>query len=328
MVNTRGALACAAALVAGALPAGPARAQPQGFAVERLDQSAPGSGWWTLNDLAWPLGVGGAISLSLGYAHDPLRIRPEGGGPGLSLIEHQLFTSIGLAVSHHRFRLHASLSSPIYLAGQSGLVGDQQLTSPSVNLEQNPDTITDVHLALDARLLGDPASPLRLGASAELVFPSGDRADFSSDDTYRAAGRVLLAGEQGRFTYAGHLGLHVRPLNDPQVVQGPRGSELLFGAGAAIKVPFAQGSLQVGPEVFGATALRSWFGDNTSALEGLLSASLERSGLAAGRMRLKVGLGAGLHPRFGAPVWRAVVGLELIGQLVEPDANPSPAGRR
>ena len=267
----------------------------QGFAVERLYQSAPGGGWLVMDDLDLQGGLGGAVSLTIGYARRPLQVR------SLEVVQSQAFANIGLAVTYSRFRLYTNLSSPLYVAGQSGM----QFLAPTVNIEQNPDTFSDVALGLDARLLGEPASVFRLGAGAQLIFPSGTRADYSTDDTYRAMGRLLVAGDLDRFSYAGHLGVHVRPLDDAATPGSPRGSELLFGAAAGWR---AATSVVIGPEIHGATAFRSFLSSDATALEGLLTARYEST------VRFKAGIGAGLNPKFGAPQWRVVLGVELRGR--------------
>jgi hypothetical protein len=108
----------------------------------------------------------------------------------------------------------------------------------------------------------------------------------------------------------------------------PRGSELLFGAAAGARLPVPGGSILVGPEIFGATALRAFFGAETTALEGLLSATFDGPGLTAGRVRIKAGIGAGIHSRFGAPQWRAVVGFELLGYLQGASGDRGSEGKR
>jgi hypothetical protein len=308
----RAALASFAALLAaGVAPA--ARAQPvaQAFAVERLVPAAPGGPWLVMDDVPVHEGLGGALSLSLGYAHAPLRI-DLGGGSSLAVVRDQTLMSIAMAVYWNRFRLHAVFSSPIYVAGQSGLAGAWQFTAPVANLEATPDTISDVQLGLDARLLGEAQGPLRLGVSAQLFVPSGDRADYQTDGTYRAAARLLAAGDLGRFSYAGHAGVHLRPLDDA-APGGPRGSELVFGLAGAGSLSLLGRPLRVGPELFGATALSALFTGQATALEGLATAALELDGPSGSLARLKLSAGVGLHPDFGAPQWRAVIGLEIAG---------------
>ncbi len=326
----RASLALATAIVAGGwwAPAARAQQQAQGFAVERLYQSAPGAGWIVMDDLSLHGGLGGALSLSLGYAHRPLQVTSPDGAQSLDVVRHQTFARVALAVTYDRYRVYASFSSPLYVSGRSGVLGNWQFTGPMANLEQTPDAISDVNLGFEARFFGDPTGPLRLGASAEVIVPSGDRADYLTDDTYRAAGRLLFAGDQGRFAYAGHVGVHVRPLDEAPVPGSPRGSELLFGVAGGTRLPILGGSLLVGPEVFGATAFRSFFGSRTTALEGLLTAAFDGSGLADRHLQIKLGVGAGIHPQFGAPEWRAVVAFEILGELQAPgDAGGSASSR-
>jgi hypothetical protein len=290
-----------------------------GFASERLYLAAPGSTWFTMEDLSWPRAPSAAASLTLGHAHRPLEVQ------GLAVVRHQTFADFGLAVAFDRFQLHAHFSSPVYVAGQSGAVGDFRYTAPSANLEHNPDTISDAQVGFAARLLGDPQGPLRAGASAQLIFPSGSRADYSTDGSYRGAFRLLFAGDGDRFSWAGHAGVHLRPLDEPYP-GSPRGSEALFGVAGGARFPFSRGSFLVGPELSGATAFQSFFGSDTTALEGLLTARFEGPGPAGARLGLKAGAGAGLHPEFGAPRWRAVIGIELRGGFEGATGNAD-AGR-
>src|SRR5690349_10396825 len=117
MRNTRTALAAAAAALVSTLPAH-AQQQVQGFAAERLQLSAPGSAWLVLDDLK-SQGLGGAVSLSFGYAHRPLVIQAPNAAPGLAVVEHQAFADVGFAISYARFQLYTHLSSPLYVSGKS-----------------------------------------------------------------------------------------------------------------------------------------------------------------------------------------------------------------
>ena len=116
-----------------------------------------------------------------------------------------------------------------------------------------------------------------------------------------------MAGESEALSYAAHLGIHIRTLDQSEVPQAPRGSEAAFGAAAGAHILLGGASLLIGPEIRGATALRAAFLSDTTALEALAAAALD----PVARVRVKLGLGFGLHSRFGAPHWRAVAGLEL-----------------
>ena len=141
----------------------------------------------------------------------------------------------------------------------------------------------------------------------------GERSDYVTDATYRAMGRVLFAGSVGLVTYAGQVGIHVRPLDDTPAPGSPRGSELLFGVAAGPAFPVrAKTVLVLGPEIFGESAFRSLFGSTTTGLEALLSGRLEGTEDEGAQLRLKVGAGGGLNPHFGAPEWRMVLALEVF----------------
>jgi hypothetical protein len=308
-----------AALIAGVVF--PARAsaeqQVRGFAVERLYPSAPGGGWFVMDDLAVHGGLGGVMAVSTGYAHNPLRIASTDGSQHLNLVSDQAFADFGFAATYDRWRFYLNVTTPLVVDGQRGTVGGYQLTAPEVALDSNPDTLTDARVGVDARILGEAKSAFRLGAGAQLLVPSAneDRSQYVTDGTPRAMGRVLFAGDVGAFTYAGHLGVHVRPLDDSPAPASPRGSELLFGIAGGARVPISGSAatvLVVGPEVYGASAFRSLLSTNATALEGLLTTRLEGTANDRAQLRVKLGAGAGIDDHFGAPEWRLVFGVELF----------------
>jgi hypothetical protein len=289
----------------------------EGFALERLYPSAPGGGWFVMDDLSTRGGLGGAMSLTTGYAHDPLRVATSAGTQRLAVVSDEAFASFGFAATYDRFKLYLDVPMPITIQGQSGAVGAYQLTAPKVAPDTQPDMFGDVRLGFDARILGDPKGAFRLGAGAQLFVPHGNviRSTYMTDDSARAMGRVLAAGDVGMISYAGHLGVHVRPLDDSPAPGSPRGSELLFGAAAGVRRAMCDDrsmDLVVGPEVFGASAFSSFLSSSATAFEGLLSARVEGTGEETPQPRLKLGAGAGFNDRFGAPEWRVVFGIEIF----------------
>jgi hypothetical protein len=117
----------------------------------------------------------------------------------------------------------------------------------------------------------------------------------------------------GRFSYAGQFGLHIRPLDDSPAPGSPNGNEFLFGGSAGRRFQVHGGwTAVVGPEVFGETAFHSFFNGQTG-VEGLLTGRLENAANGP-HPRIKVGVGRGLNPHFGAPEWRTLFGVELFGQ--------------
>ena len=289
-----------------------AQSAAQGFALERLYLSAPGGGWFVMDDLTMHGGLGGALALTTGYARKPLRVGT--GAERVAVVSDQLFTDFGFAATFDRFRLYLNFGVPLSTKGRSGTVNGYDFAAPSLALSNSPDSFADARIGTDVRVFGEADSPFRLGVGAQLLFPTGKRFDYDSDGTYRAMGRALVAGDVGSFSYAGQLGAHVRPLDESSVPDSVRGSELLFGAAGGMKFPLNGGARTVvfaGPEVFGETAFNSLFASRSTGVEGLLTARLEAINDRGALLRLKLGAGGGLDPHFGAPDWRVVCAVEL-----------------
>jgi hypothetical protein len=296
--------------------------QTQGFAVDRFYPSAPGGGWFVMDDLRISGRLGGAAELTSNYSRNPLVVRTSSGQ--LALVSSEAFLDIGLAVTRDRYRAYVNAPIPLSVVGQSGILGGNTLTGPALSPGTNPDSIVDPRLGFDVRFFGKPDGLVRLGGSAQLVFPSGARSDYVSDGRYRGMFRFLAAGDAGRFTYAAQLGVHARTLDEPAIPGGPNGSEFLFGGSAGRKISARNGwSAVIGPEVFGETAFHSFFGTDTG-VEGLLTVRLERTDRSPGRnLRIKIGAGHGIVQRFGAPEWRVLAGVEFFGQR---SGRPGAAG--
>jgi hypothetical protein len=292
----------------------PARAQQQanGFALERLYQSAPGGAWIVMDSLDMHGEFGGVVELTTGYANNPLVV--QAGGQSLTVVSSDAFLDFGLAGTYHRYRFYANFTAPIRLTGYSGTVGDYTYTAPDINLRQTPDNMADIRLGFDARLLGDADSRFRLGAGAQLFIPNDVRADYITDNRIRAMGRLLFAGDEGIFTYAGQAGVHIRPLNDFPIPGSPQGNEFLFGIAGGVKIPVGPAKrLVVGPEIYGASAFRSFMQAAETDKEWLISTRLEGTGNSGRQTRVKLGVGGGINPQFGAPKLRVVLAIEFFG---------------
>jgi hypothetical protein len=187
-----------------------------------------------------------------------------------------------------------------------------QFTAPSVSFGTTPDTVSDPSVGFDIRLLGEPGGLFRLGAGAQLIFPNGNRSDYVTDDKYRAMFRFLAAGDAGKFRYAGQLGVHVRTLNDAPVPGSPNGSEFLYGISGGRRFAEPNGwAVVAGPEIFGETAFRTFFGGETGT-EALLTGRFEHTGTGR-NLRIKLGVGHALVQNFGPAQWRIVFGVEIFG---------------
>lgn len=292
----------------------PLRAQQQanGFALERLYQSAPGGGWIVMDSLDMHGEFGGVVELTTGYSNNPLVV--QAGAQSLAVVSSEAFLDFGLAGTYHRYRVYANFTAPIRLTGYSGTVGNYTYTAPDINLRQTPDNMADIRLGFDARLLGDADSRFRLGAGAQIFIPNDVRADYITDNRIRAMGRLLFAGDEGIFTYAGQAGVHIRPLNDYPIPGSPQGNEFLFGIAGGVKIPVGPAKrLVVGPEIYGASAFRSFMQAAETDKEWLISTRLEGTGNSGREARVKLGVGGGINPQFGAPKWRIVLAVDFFG---------------
>jgi hypothetical protein len=291
-----------------------AQQQPTGFALDRFYPSAPGGGWFVMDDLDISGGLGGALSFTTDYARDPLVIPGSDGMRGFALVSNEVLVDVGAAITYDRFRAYLDMPLPMLNSGTSGTLGTYQLTAPSLSIDSNPDTVSDPRLGFDTRLFGEPGERLRLGMGAQVIFPSGSRSDYVSDERYRGMFRFLSAGDAGLFSYAGQLGVQVRPLVDAGIPGGPDGNEFLFGVSGGRKFPAQYGwTVILGSELFGATGFRSFFSEQQTAVEGLLTARFERTSVEP-HVRLKIGVGHGIIEHFGAPEWRVLAGVELVGR--------------
>ena len=287
--------------------------QTQGFAIERFYPSAPGAGWFVMNDLNMSGGLGGTIALITSYGRNSLEITGTNGA-NFPLVANEAYLHTGLAVTYDRYRVYLNLPLPLAVNGENGTLGQVALTAPAFTIGNNPDTLSDPTMGFDVRILGKPGGSLRLGASAELIFPSGNRADYATDATFRGIFRALVAGDSGHLTYAGQLGFHARPLTDLTTPDGPDGNEFLFGGSVGRKFSVGQGwTALVGPEIYGETAVHSFFSLHQTGAEALMTARFETGGDSR-RLRIRMGIGHSLVQHFGASEWRILFGIELLGQ--------------
>ncbi len=315
MRSSRTSLGCA---VLGALLCGSgagAQNPVEGFQAERFAPSAPGAAWFVMDSLDMHGELGGALAFSARYAHGPLRVSAG----RVPVVTDSAYGQVAGAITWRWLRFSLGFDFPLAVKGPGVTAGGFQYPAADVDPGANPDTLSDVRLGLDARLLGEWDGPFRLGLGAQLWIPSGEKAQYLSDGTYRGMLRLLLAGDVGAFTWASHLGVHVRPRDDGGVPGAPRGSELLFGAAAGAKLFVSHASRTVlGPELSGATAFAGFFKPETTSAEALLSARWEGTGGAGPQLRVKLGAGLGLGWQFATPSWRAVVAIEVF----TPNAPP------
>ncbi len=254
--------------------------------------------------------VGGAMNLTLAFDKDPLLV---GDGPNrFAVVSDRAFANFGGSMWYRRWRFYLNCDLPAVVDGTSSIASGYAFTGANVDPTTLPDPMGDVRFGTDMRVLGDAHGPFRFGIGAQAFYPSGRTQDYDTDGTFHAMLRALFAGDRGHLSYAAHVGTHLRWFNEPLTPGSPRGSELLFGIAAGASIPVSKTwAVIVGPEVFGATALRSLFSPTATALEGLLSARLEGTRDDVFQLRIKLAAGVG-NRDFGAPDWRILAGIEMF----------------
>lgn len=283
-----------------------------GFSTERFSPAPAGARFVALDDLA-TTGIGGALALTTSYARRPWHVGE--GRTRVDLVRDQAFVGVGASLHAGPLRVSLDLASAVLVHGHAGEAGGARWPGVSVDPASHPDSFADVRLRVDARLLGDARGPFRLGLGAQLWLPAGDRQDFLTDGGYRGVLSVAFAGDAGPFGWAGHGGLHLRPLREPAIEGGPTGSEWVFAVGGGARLPLVAGTmLGLGPELLGATSLRDAFGKAT-ALEILFGGRLEATRPGGAVVRVKLAAGTGLTRAFGAPDARFVLAVEVADRL-------------
>ena len=100
--------------------------------------------------------LGGAMSLTSGYARNPLVITGPDGKQKLTVVSEEAFVDFGAAITHDRFRGYIDFPVPLLLSGRSGTRGQYQFTAASVSLGSNPDTVSAPRIGIDMRRLDNP----------------------------------------------------------------------------------------------------------------------------------------------------------------------------
>lgn len=303
--------------VAGMLAGAECAAQPsaQGFAVDRFSPAPAGSGWFAMDALALDGGLSGSVAVTAGYARRPLHVG-DGGNGALAVVSDAAFANIGIALQFRRWRFHLDLGAPLVVYGTSGTAGGWSFAAPSVDLGTNPDRLSDARFGIDVRISGRVDGPFRIGAGVQLFVPFGAREEYDTDGSVRAAGRVLVAGDLGRFRYAAHAGVHLRFVDDA-APGSPRGTELLAGGAAGVRVGPAASALRgiIGAELFAATPFAAFLDPGATSAEVLLSAALEHVSAEGITLRVRLGAGTGICACASAPDARVLLGVEMVSAV-------------
>jgi hypothetical protein len=293
---SRAAAAGALALVL--LAPRPGEAQSiTGFAIDRFEPAAADSPWMSLDAVAFEGHLRPAFAAAASWAWKPLVFYDPSGNEQASLVRQQAYLNLDASLAlWDRARVDLGLPVPLVNSGDNVQILDRTYAAP------HGWGLGDLRLGADVRVLGRPHDPVRGSAGFLLFLPTGGTSRFTSDGGVRFWPRLTVAGDRGRFTWSGRVGLHLRPSASGDLAPG---HELTFGAG---------GGWRFNPRLL-ATA------------ELALSAALSSSGpfsradpptelLVSGHYTLShqwsvsLGLAPGLTNGPGSPVVRAVAGVQ------------------
>lgn len=279
-----------AAALGALLASSSARAQNQGFTVNRYEPTAAGE-WSFWVDHPWYSRTRYfAAGLTLNYGHNPLVFGREGSDgftQTATVIEHQLLGHLDVAGSFLD-RVTLNLSLPITLLERGNATATITPTSG---------TVGDPRLGFMVRLWGQPdESPISINLGANFFIPlrgfTGDSSAVtptSSDSAIRILPRLVLAGLGHHIRWSAVAGFLFRP----EAIIG--GSAMGIGTGSEIQlgvlVNYADKvrRFAVGPELLLSTLVTGGqtFGRDSTSIEVLLGghyniASQVQVGLAAG----------------------------------------------
>jgi MYXO-CTERM domain-containing protein len=281
----------------------------RGFAAQGYDPSYAGDRFFAVPEATVQGHLLPAAKATLGYGYAPVRLLDGAGEliPQGMVLRDQLTLHLDLSLALiDRLRIDVSLPMAVAQTGDVQVAG-----TPAVQGGR----LGDLRVGLRGGLLGGPTDAFALGVQGDLILPTGSVADFTGAGGVRGQVRVLAGGNLGgRFVYGGALGILLASHRDLGL--GDTGSALTYSAGGAFL--FAEGALQLGPELYGSTVLAS----GTSPLEAVLGLKYRWSGLVFG-----AAAGGGLSGAAGAATFRALLSIAwepLPATLVQSVPCPEP----
>lgn len=301
-------LAATVALVSVAAPAA-AQTTAEGFSLNRYDPSVVGGDWFAADSLDLRGHGRFALGVTGDYAHNPLVVRNAAGDIVERPVSNQLFLHVGAAVVFWN-RVRFDLSLPVALVddGTAATLGAERYQL------SNGMALGDLRVGGDVALFGRAGDPFRLAAGVQVMLPTGSRSSFTGDSKVRIFPRLLAAGDAGLLEYAAQVAFDGRLL-DQTVAGHAVGPALAYAAAAGVRLG---GMVVVGPELFGATSLKS--GDDRTGIEALLGSHV----IVARDWRLGAGVGRAFTSALGSPSVRALATIAYAPAFTEAAPPPPP----
>jgi outer membrane protein OmpA-like peptidoglycan-associated protein len=298
-----------------------------GFGINRFDPSDRGSEWFALDSLDMRGHLRLAAGLVNDYAYKPLVLYSADGQEQAAIVEHQVFWHLGAAVTlFNKLKIGLDFPLAIYNSGDTGSIEGGQAGTRDDFVFDAPHgrPLGDLRLTGTYKVFGAYKQVLTVAAGASIYLPTGDTASYTGDDSVRFMPFGLAAGSKGILTYAGKLGIMIRPgAAEGGGFDDASGSELSFGVSGGARI--MGGKLVVGPEIYGTTVFTEFASNRATAVDVLLGGHyvLPKLGPLPEGFRAGAALGPGLSHGIGTPVLRFVASVEWVAPYTDVIAKPS-----
>lgn len=291
-----------ASLVVAALTATRAEAaEIRGFGIDRFEPSEAGSRWFTLDSLDYEGNLRPAVRLVGDWNHEPQKLYAIDGSHQ-ALVSHQLSFHLGASLTFlDRFRVGVNVP---FFASQKGETIER---FDGTYVGPNEAAFGDVRVGAEARIVGEPRGPIRLGAGLRFWIPSGSPEKYTGDGKYKLEPHVDVAGEVTLFEYAAKIG-YLRRGRHQSFVLTPIGDELSFALAAGVRL--LDDALLLGAEFDG-----GWAISDTGEIrdESTVFSSLLLGGkYEIDDFRFGLGAGPGLSHAAGTPRFRGIASVEWL----------------
>jgi outer membrane protein OmpA-like peptidoglycan-associated protein len=292
-----------------------------GFALNRYQPAEVGSDWFESESLDLRGGVRPALGLVADFSYRPLVILDSDGDEVTPVVDNQFFYHLGASlILQRRLRLSASLPLLLHSQGGAGSLPVEGLGNATLSSRDGAG-VGDARFSADLRLAGEYEGAFTLAVGARVFAPLGQEDQFAGDGQARFAGRLLWAGQPGFVSYAGQVGVVGHTERD-DFAGVPFGTDLTFGAALGLRL--LDGSVTLGPEVYGSTVIsdsgEGFMKRASTPLEMLLGGKLH----VGKAIRLGGAAGSGLTQGIGSPRLRVLASVEWLPSIEPPPARPAP----
>lgn len=309
LLRRRSGRAAGAAALLALSWAGSARAQTDGFRVDRFEMAPSVEDGLVLQDPSVLRDMAWSVNATVGLTNTVLRVVPEvNSDDGVDVIGPRLSAYLDFAMGfRNRFEVNVALPFALAQSTESGMAANFTLRDAGTS------AVGDGRVGGSVLLYGRKTGP-QLGLATTLTIPIGSERSFTGDGGIGAEMQAMAGLVAARYRVIVNGGIRLRPEAD--YVSSDQGTEFIGRAG--IIVPFAKQRLNTSLELdlIGRASGDDAYRELGSPILALLGARYH----FAGGMRAGAGIGVGLTEAPGSPAVRT---LFTVGYSPEP-RKPAP----